>query len=903
MKRLVLTVQLVMLAVTCAVADPVGRSQAMETASAFLQERGQVIGTATTARRLSPAKSSESDGLPYYVFNASDGGYVIVSGESTTQQIIGYADQGTFEYDEAPEGLKDLLAQYAEQVSLIQSGLAKAASVSTEEASWATVAPMITTTWNQSSPYNYYMSSGYVTGCVATAMAQLMNYWECPASACGEIPAYTSSTGVAYDALAATTFNWTNMLDSYSGSYTDDEAKAVGLLMEYAGHSVQMTYGTTSGAAASLIPSALSSYFGYDDEAVCIWRDSYSTADWHDMIYHELSNGRPMEYSAFSEEGSGHSFVCDGFQEGYYHINWGWGGSLDGYFLLELMETGEGGIGGNGTYTYSQGAVVNIAPDGKLTDPIELPNFEPVSMYMEDDKVIIKCLQYGDIEDYPYIMFAVYNEAGNLCAYAGIGTIAIGSNEVYYQCPTSDITNYIGTNYSQSTTDATYTLTPIYYSDQSNVFSDGTYLKLVYDADGAATATVLPELESTTVELVSASEKLFVNYAGSVTFSFTNPNDSEVNDVYVLRAIKDGATHSETTMQVYLSAGETEETTFYYTPSATGKVSYQLYNSTTGKVVWEGDTEYTIYQYMLAVKEYEFVYTSSNNYYTLTATFHNNSSEDDLDSNNYIAWFENDSDESSSTYKYADAPVEIAAGGDVTLTFKIYISSYSSGDKITIWFTNQYGQKVAAEKPQFVLGEESSGVYKTIGDAGYSSFSAAYNVTVPSGVTAYTARLSDDATLVNLTDVSATVIPADNGVILSGTAGETYLFESTSTSAALRSDNQLIASTDNTSVDGASSTDYTYYALRANKATFGKIGANLALPLNSAVLRVDKDSSAAASLGIILEEEDATVTAITELPTSETADGGAIYNIAGQRVNSTLKGGIYIQNGRKFIAK
>ena len=237
------------------------------------------------------------------------------------------------------------------------------------------IAPLVSTTWNQGAPYNnlcpvYSGSNRSATGCVATAMAQVMNCHQWPQSATTAIPGYTTeSYGIDLTAgLPAVTFDWANMQDSYSSSATGTAADAVATLMQYCGYSVEMDYGPESGSNTDMVAAALKAYFDYNATTQFVSRSMYTYAKWTALIYHELANGRPVVYGGMSS-GGGHEFVCDGYKyennTDFFHINWGWGGLSDNYFVLSALDPDQQGIGGsssNDGFHYGQDAVIGIQP-------------------------------------------------------------------------------------------------------------------------------------------------------------------------------------------------------------------------------------------------------------------------------------------------------------------------------------------------------------------------------------------------------------------------------------------------------------------------------------------------------------------------------------------------------------
>lgn len=285
--------------------------------------------------------------------------------------------------------MKAFLQDYANQIKYIQdNNISPKTSLLTATASTKTdVSYLCKTKWDQANPYNYYLSGNY-TGCVATAMSQVMYYWQWPQSATSTIPAYTVS-GKTYSALDPVTFNWSKMQTTYnSGDYEDGHAVAT--LMEYVGHGVKMQYSTSgSGAYETDIINALKNYFGYTSPMKLLYRSELSATEWQDTIYNNLKNSLPVIMCGSNSEG-GHCFVCDGYStqytnqtdgSGYYHINWGWSGSYDGYFDLEVMTpegTGSGASGSDG-YTSNRSIVLNIYNPNK-TVPVSAADSIPLAI-------------------------------------------------------------------------------------------------------------------------------------------------------------------------------------------------------------------------------------------------------------------------------------------------------------------------------------------------------------------------------------------------------------------------------------------------------------------------------------------------------------------------------------------
>ena len=371
-------------------ANPIDRSTALKQAQTFMQNRGKKLNVATTSFK-APRRSSTAtaNSASYYVFNNTSGGFIVVSGDDRTLQILGYSDEGKLDESNLPLNISSWLQGYADQIAYLDDSITatktSAAKTSPLRAQKTTrpISPMLTSLWNQGSPFNndcpiYYKSDGTqgqsVTGCTATSMAQIMYYHKWPASTIAEIPSltnkYKQSTGlyktVTLPAISnGTAIDWENMTDGYTSTSTDAQNAAVAKLMLLCGQSIQMKYGPQSGASNIMTALKLIKTFGYDDGVKYINRSNYSITGWDDIIYSELADKRPVIYNG-SSTGGGHSFVVDGYDgDGLYHLNWGWGGYANGYFALAVLNPYGGGIGASSTsdgYSMSQGAVIGVMP-------------------------------------------------------------------------------------------------------------------------------------------------------------------------------------------------------------------------------------------------------------------------------------------------------------------------------------------------------------------------------------------------------------------------------------------------------------------------------------------------------------------------------------------------------------
>lgn len=335
----------------------------------------------TRTEQISPASLTlnytmqTKDGAPaLYIFNNKNGnGFVVLSADDVAAPVLGYSNDGTFDITKVSPTTKWWLSQYTSQIFeastiVSETGIATRSSLPTRVSGGA-IAPMTSTKWNQSEPFNEQCpekdGKRCVTGCVATALAQVMKYHGYPQKGSGTVKIKFDDAEQSLD-LSAQSFDWDNMLDTYTkGKYTQTQANAVAYLTKACGYSVEMSYGPEeSGAVSHRLGKALIDNFGYNKYITYEKRTNYSATDWNQMVYDELAAKRPVLYGGQSNSG-GHEFVCDGYDgNGYFHINWGWGGMSDGYFLLESLNPADLGIGGGsgGGFSFDQDIIKGVQP-------------------------------------------------------------------------------------------------------------------------------------------------------------------------------------------------------------------------------------------------------------------------------------------------------------------------------------------------------------------------------------------------------------------------------------------------------------------------------------------------------------------------------------------------------------
>ena len=315
----------------------------------------------------------------FYVFNREDNnGFILVSGDDRYQAILGYTDSGYFDIDNIPANFQYWLDCYKNELKRLSQlpgdfNLTQQGESSNSNEYKSKVEPLLgKIAFNQDAPYNNLCpdvpdGERSVTGCVATAMAQVMKFHQYPTHGVGQHSYRTATVKLNLSAdFENTTYDWNNILDTYTaGGYSEEQATAVATLMYHCGVAVDMDYHyIVSNAYDTSIAGALVDYFNYDAATIKYCnRDYYTTDKWKSLIKKELSNDRPIIYNGQSAAG-GHSFVCDGYDEdGLFHINWGWGGQSNGYFELNILSPGIEGIGGGyGGYSFGQSAIIGIQP-------------------------------------------------------------------------------------------------------------------------------------------------------------------------------------------------------------------------------------------------------------------------------------------------------------------------------------------------------------------------------------------------------------------------------------------------------------------------------------------------------------------------------------------------------------
>ena len=392
-------------------ARQVDLEKALQTAKTHVQTQSQLksspgedIRLAYVSTGRSALKSANNENaIYYYVFNiGNDNGFVIIAGDDVAKPVLGYSNDGKYDNNKLPPNFSYWMNCLREEISYaIENGITPDEETNADWKAYseenvtlkanAAVAPLISTKWGQDEPYNqlcpnYKTGKRSVTGCVATAMAQLMKFYKYPATGKGSSEAYTTDQyKIKIPAVDLSTgYDWKNMTDTYTSSSTSVESAAVAKLMYHCGVTVQMDYCDGSGASVYASARAFTGYFNYDKSLQVKPREYitesnkrylyYSDAEWSSMIKNEIDAGRPVLYTGMDSDDEGHAFICDGYDNsGKFRFNWGWEGWCDGYFALNALNPGTGGAGaGSGVYNIDQRIIVGLRPNMNGTENYEI---------------------------------------------------------------------------------------------------------------------------------------------------------------------------------------------------------------------------------------------------------------------------------------------------------------------------------------------------------------------------------------------------------------------------------------------------------------------------------------------------------------------------------------------------
>ena len=633
MKRIIIST-LTLCFVLVTKAEFVGKQAALYTAQSYMLAKGKTIDTVQRPFKAKASQEEESEQPYYYVFNAGDnGGYVIVSGDDRTEPVLGYVDQGTFDPDNIPENMRSWLQLYADQIKYIVDNDLQPNSpeLKTRNKMIGTkhsVPELLTTRWNQGSPYNilcpkYYKGNGSqaypATGCSATAMAQVVNYYKFPEKTKAVIAAHsktftlddgTEKTITAPAIPRNTKIDWENMCDSYSWQGEENatvQDTAVAKLMLMCGQGVKMSWGASSGAVTSRSRDFFVTCFGYNESAYWGGRGSYSIDEWFDMLYSEIQQGHPVLYAGHSS-GGGHAFVLDGFDgDNLFHVNWGWGGGSNGWFLVSILNPGDNsGIGASSSsdgYSMSQGALFGL---------------RTTSTPREDGFLSISDVSVTN----PSIKATFTNKTGSSGSFH-TGIVMMNEDGSLELVSTRQTITGITNGGSQTKTfslkgkltEGTYRLSPASKSTRSeewhlkyDMFRQ--YIEAVVDSLGTLDLHFInPTYEDISIDTIVFPGTRIAGKEQEVKVTFRNNGAEYFKTVYLFASKTQQKVYTESKSMVAVRSGETIDVSYFFTPEETG--TYNLWfctddkgNNVMGQGTMEAITEEEAVKANLAISSY-----------------------------------------------------------------------------------------------------------------------------------------------------------------------------------------------------------------------------------------------------------------------------------------------------------
>jgi len=543
-------------------AAPVTQLKALDIAQQFMGKSSSTTSGALRVKSQQLTLAHQAMGkngeVDFYVFNCNDdNGFILVSGDDMLTPVLGYTDSGNFDISNIPDGLGYWLSEYQREIEYLKEHpdqVRKAPTYFTRN-----VRPLLSTNWNQSAPYNNYTplydgTNHCATGCVATAAAQIMKYYNYPPQGKGsntysiKIGDSDTETTLSED-FSKSVYEWDLMDDNYNSNSPESHNAAVAKLMSDVGIAAKMHYGPSSGAGNPNLANALINNFSYDKSLRMEARGNYGIEEWEQMLINELNSRRPIYYTGYTPTG-GHAFVFDGYNtDGYFHVNWGWGGSSNGYFIVSMLNPSNQGIGSfEGGYNSGQAVIINIKPDqgGEAeVRPLKAAcTIKPLSESV-----------------------AVGSEVKIDCSNVCMGGTKNWTSKLYWgvvctpekeNATVSDVINgpYLWCNATGVSTGIGYGATLSYYP-QANMAPGKYQLRLLYNIDdsmyglfdGSCSSDYIIDMEikdgnayftqhvpasSLTAEITKLSGTIvYANQPFEVTADITNSGEEYYNDIYV----------------------------------------------------------------------------------------------------------------------------------------------------------------------------------------------------------------------------------------------------------------------------------------------------------------------------------------------------------------------------------
>ena len=729
-------------------AEPITQQQALQKAQQFMPHK--TFGTQQMARKVL-GKTASTTTQSLYVFNIEgNGGFVVVSGDDSTEPILGYTTKGHYDEENMPSNFRFWMEQRAAEIEAYQRYAASKPSTARSGTArkiiaHAAVEPLIITTWNQGNARNETNTDGVYnihlpmingqypcTGCVATAAAQIMYYYQWPQDFTTSVPGYTDPQSLAdtSEGLEPIQFQWNKMKTSYVFNDPDTEAvNAVADLMLYCGYAAQMTYGVEgSGAYSNTLAEGMAEYFGYDPNSwKYLARRDYSISDWDQLVYNELANGRPVIYDGSFT--GGHAFICDGYDgAGMYHFNWGWGGWANGYFKLQATNPdGIENISSMG-YIADQYCLIGLQPnswpeivDTNADDTWEVPVIEGIvttaeNVAIEGTTVKMDLFNFND-DDYNFgFGIGLLNSDGTITPldtrYKNYQTVTLPSGYGFTGVP-FDFSAY-------SLADGTYTLVPIC------LLNGETEWKRCSPGDLFFELKISGELREISVHPV---ENLIINDFGLaagglpdtyqyVKVNVTNAGDNLKTSLYVFLGTNEDKGEFRNWKNISIAAGNTKEQRIYIGKLSEGSYTLWLTSDYAGTKVL-AKKEITITQDVRATHFEVIGEKEPNNILQVDVTVENHAGDYNLP----LYLFASTTEEKEFVYAAGSA---IESGSEETVTF------YFQPDQSGIWnlwvTTDQNGNNIIGQTTIELKGKYKL-IYQVDGNE-YKTYEVEYGASV-----------------------------------------------------------------------------------------------------------------------------------------------------------------------------
>ena len=762
-------------------AELISENQAKDIATGFMASHKMMSTNLEMARRGPQLNASTTgDQAAYYVFNANRGGYIIVAGDDRAPAVLGYSDHGSFDEAQVPEAMQELLESYVLQIEALTQGAKAAPQFSAGSA----IRPLLSSAWSQNAPYNTLLpsinGSHCPAGCVATAMAQVLYYWKWPTRPTKTIPQYTSADqGFVMPALSPVNFGWNIMHDTYQTTDTTSaSALAAATLTLYCAQSVEMNFKANSSAATTTrIPLALSEYFGYKASVHSLNRVNYTTQEWADAIYSELAANRPVIYSG-SKKSSGHAFICDGYDgNGLFHINWGWSGQSNGYFVLNVLNPdiqGTGSATGAYGYIYSQSIIVGIEPGEDVFGGIELTSanvtLDSYTSTRTASNYAFSATVSGRFYNYTSQVIAV-NFGWGLYQGETLKSVLYNAYNTSLRPGSYLSSNSRPLSFGKDITSGTYRIVPIYSEYGANnwqpcVGADRNYIEVTINGNtctfmGHGTAGQ----SNYTVNSIRFEGNMHNGRPVDIIMNLTNNGESSNQLLHMF--VNNTFTASSF---VGLEKSETGDIPFRYLPSAAGTytLTFSFNEDGSNPIATRQLTINAMPTANLSGSIQVLNITDANNKIVTSKTFSilvtiTNNGTTQYDEDISVKLFKNTHDNSGNTVQAKNQHLVLAPGATTTMQFDMdnvidgwryfaYAYYYSAGTQTTIKGTTTY-TVVFPDEPEYVLGDVNDDGSVNISDV---TSLIDYLLNSATSINTLAADLNGDGA-VNISDVTALI--------------------------------------------------------------------------------------------------------------------------------------------------